>query len=674
MVFNTAVSGLLAANADLGVVGNNIANASTTGFKSSRTEFADVYAASGGATGGGSDVGSGVRVKDVAQQFSQGSVSFTNNNLDLAINGNGFFVLSDGDSTEYSRSGIFGVDAQGTIVDSAGKALQGFGAGDTGVVAGGLGPLTIDTANIEPQRTTNVESLFNLDASEIEPAVRGSNATSAGLAVGQVRSGNTNGYPSELVTFALDDGTSRVVTTVANASAEETASQFNLVAGVSATAVSRAELQILTDNGGLDISLNGVTLNVSTGPGSVDAQAIAVAINTLTNTTLPGITAIHDAATNTVSVTSNTGADLMFGVASSGDPLDSVRVAGTSGNDFILRGDGLGNGNNDGVANDGLNVTIGGTLSLAMEEGVAVDSALNDGLATDNGSGLFEQDIIASPFVDNFFDPIDQDTYNHTTSVSVFDSLGNSHVLTMYFVKESSPNSWSLYTTIDGENIGEPNPALDPPFNTEPTLAGFRLQFNEDGSLDQEASDEPNISYWTPLNAEGNRNGALTGLTYANGATFPVSLDSQSSNFSIDISSVTQFGADFSVQDMVQDGYTVGRLADVDVADDGTIFTRFTNGQARVLGQVALANFANYQGLQPIGSTAWAETFESGTAVIGTPGSSALGQLQSGAVEESNVDLSEELVALIIAQRNFQANSKTIQTADAVTQSIINLR
>jgi flagellar hook protein FlgE len=147
-----------------------------------------------------------------------------------------------------------------------------------------------------------------------------------------------------------------------------------------------------------------------------------------------------------------------------------------------------------------------------------------------------------------------------------------------------------------------------------------------------------------------------------------------SSNFEVDVTELTQYGSPFSVNDVAQNGYATGRLTAIDITAEGTIFTRYTNGQSRSLGQVAVANFRNPQGLQPIGNTAWVETFDSGNPVVGVPGSASLGVVQSGALEESNVDLSQQLVSLIIAQRNFQANAKTIQTEDAVTQTIINMR
>ena len=142
----------------------------------------------------------------------------------------------------------------------------------------------------------------------------------------------------------------------------------------------------------------------------------------------------------------------------------------------------------------------------------------------------------------------------------------------------------------------------------------------------------------------------------------------------INLTGTTQFGGAFSVNDLTQNGFAQGRLAGIDISADGSLFARYTNGQSRSLGKVALAAFNNEQGLSPQGNSSWAETFESGSPKVGVPSTAALGVIQSGALEDSNVELSEELVALIVAQRNFQANAKTIETESAVTQSIISLR
>jgi flagellar hook protein FlgE len=167
---------------------------------------------------------------------------------------------------------------------------------------------------------------------------------------------------------------------------------------------------------------------------------------------------------------------------------------------------------------------------------------------------------------------------------------------------------------------------------------------------------EINIASWTPLDDFGVPNGATV------------------QPLAIDLSGSTQFGSDFAVNVARQDGYTTGQLRSVEVGDSGVVFARFTNGQSRALGQVALTDFPNTMGLQAMGNTTWAETFASGQPILGAPGTSGLGIVQSGALEDSNVEVTEQLVEMIIAQRDFQANAQVIQTEDAITQSVINLR
>jgi flagellar hook protein FlgE len=142
----------------------------------------------------------------------------------------------------------------------------------------------------------------------------------------------------------------------------------------------------------------------------------------------------------------------------------------------------------------------------------------------------------------------------------------------------------------------------------------------------------------------------------------------------IDYSGSTQFGSNFSVNSVTQDGFTSGRLAGFNTSSDGTIVGRYTNGQSKTLGQVILANFVNPNGLQSLGGNAWAETATSGAPLTGTPNTGSLGVLQSAAVEDSNVDLTAELVNMITAQRVYQANAQTIKTQDQVLQTLVNLR
>ncbi|ARG99894.1 flagellar hook protein FlgE [Legionella micdadei] len=433
-IFGTGLSGLQAATNDLGIVGNNIANSSTVGFKSSRALFADVYANS--FFGSTNVIGDGVNMIGVQQSFGQGNISFTNNSLDLAINGSGFFILSDNGSAVYTRAGAFSIDNNGFIVNSLNQNLTGLLA-ENGQLGSVTGNLQLNTANITPQATTTVSEGANLYANSTPPTVAWSGgATPAG------------------------------------------------------------------------------------------------------------------------------------------------------------------------------------------------------------------------------------DTYNNVTSSTIYDSLGNSHVLSMYFIRgdasapagdpnASSPagtqNQWYVAFQIDNQNV---------PANVGTTNSAnlYRVNFNSDGSF-------TNVADTTNTPIANNLIPLTTNLT--NGAN-PL-------NFTVDLSNCTQFGSPFAVQSSTQNGFTTGQLNSVSIDQDGVLFGLYTNGQSQIMGQVQLANFPNLNGLQPLGNTTWGETASSGQALVGNPGTASLGLIQSGALEESNVDLTNELVNLITAQRYFQANAQTISAGDTITQTIINI-
>lgn len=430
MPFRIALSGLNAASSDLKVTGNNIANASTNGFKSSRAEFSDVYATSLGGVSN-TAIGGGVRLSAVAQQFAQGNIEFTNNSLDLAISGEGFFVLDDGGSNVYTRAGAYSVDRDGYVVNSSGQRLQVFspiGTSGTAFNTGSLNDLRIQLTEGAPNATSAVELGLNLDAS--------------------------------------------------------------------------------------------------------DASADAL--------------------------------------------------------------------------------------------------------------GVFPADP-------TFFDPTDPTTYNYSTSYTVYDTLGAEHTATMYYLKDSTAGSNTWYSWLyadDGTGTMTNVPQDGNPYST--------LQFSSSGAI-------------TAVNGAVGANTATSGpLALTNGAA-PLTM-------TMDYSGMTQFGSEYSVNSLFQDGYATGRLTGLDVSDTGVISARYTNGQSSALGKVAIASFPNVQGLRQLGDTNWAETFASGGVLIGEAGTASFGMIQSGALEASNVDLSEQLINLITAQRNYQANSQVISTADTVTQTIINIR
>lgn len=412
MAFQTGLSGLNSAAADLDIIGNNVANASTVGFKGSRAQFADVYAASLSG-GGSSQIGLGSRVAAVAQQFTQGNLTATSNALDLAINGKGFFRVSDGGTISYTRNGQFHVDSNGVVVTSDGLPLTGYVADASGnIVLSTPVPLQLSASQLAPSPTSQFMADLNLDSRAVPP--------------------------------------------------------------------------------------------------------------------------------------------------------------------------------------------------------------------------------VAAPF-----NPADPTSYTQSTSGAVYDTLGNSHVLTLFFVKSAVPGQWALQGSVDGTALADVDlgAGAGNPVN---------LNFNNAGVLTSAM----------PVSAT---------LNLAGGAATPQAI-------SLDFGGSTQFGADFSVNALSQDGYTSGRLAGINVSSEGIISGNYTNGQSNNLGQVALTTFANPQGLKPIGNTRWEESADSGVPVTGVPGSGGFGPLQSAAVEEANVDLTAELVRMITAQRVYQANAQTIKTQDAMLQTLVNLR
>ncbi len=650
MSFNTALSGLSASSSNLDVISNNIANASTIGYKSSRAEFGDVYAASVLGTGSNA-IGSGVNLNDVRQMFNQGNLQNTGNSLDVAISGAGFFTMSNGGALSYTRAGQFGLDKNGYIVNSQNAQLQGYAVDASGnVIGNALTPLQVSTANQAPARTTSISGNFNLDATAKVLVVQGNSYQSLGSKVANANNGTTNGYPGETVTVNNSNtGGSSVVTFTAGESALAMAQQLQLQSGVSSTAKTVAQVTGF-NNTGSTVTLNGVSISGST------PQAFAAAVNNLTNTTLNGITA--SVTGNTVTVTSNSGQDLGFGISNSGNAADTLTVQGmisatqTVGSPLVLTGAAGGN------------ATVGGVVSLNLQQGYTL---------TNGGGSIFASSPVGSPYISNTFDPTNPATYNSVTGTTVYDSLGNAHQMNTYFVKDSPPNTWTVYAQIDGQNVGDPNTALPAPQNIQPTMYSHNVVFNNDGSLNTTATGSILISNWTPLNTSGQPNGAVAGQSVANGGSLPIPNPPTSSNFSINLSGSTQYGSPFSVNSLTQNGYTTGQLSGLTISNTGQLQANYTNGQSKTLGLVALANFPDQQGLKSIGQSSWEQTFASGQPTYGVPGNSSLGLLTSGALEESTVNLSNELVNLITAQSNYQANAKSIQTESTVLQAVINI-
>ncbi len=256
---------------------------------------------------------------------------------------------------------------------------------------------------------------------------------------------------------------------------------------------------------------------------------------------------------------------------------------------------------------------------------------------------------------ESVFSAADPKSYNNATSATLYDSLGNPKTLTMYFVRKGTPadpaatpptdevltNDWTVHYQLDGKDLG------DPTFN-------HTLSFNTGGALT------------TSSPVDGPEFGDLFGTNLVPGLA--------TGALRIDFSGTTQYGGEFGINVPAdQDGFAPGRLTGVSVGDDGVIEGRYSNGQSRDLGQVVLANFRSPNGLVSLGGNLWAQSPASGPSNVGVPGSANLGLLNAGAVEEANVDLTAELVQLIVQQRNYQANAQSVQAQNTILQTIVNL-
>lgn len=231
MAFNIGLSGLRASQVDLDVTGNNIANASTVGFKGSKAQFGDLYS-SGFLSSGKMSVGSGVKVQDIKQSFAQGSISGTQNGLDMAIDGDGFFVLSNNGQVQYSRAGQFSIDKDGFVVNSQSMKVQGYQADGDGNLSGVRGDLQIDTDNLAPRRTTRFDSEVNLDSREsVLEVIRQSYEVNA-----LDPSDATNPAEEDTLTFTYDDNRTSELTFNGDQQAREIAEQLNELPGVTASA------------------------------------------------------------------------------------------------------------------------------------------------------------------------------------------------------------------------------------------------------------------------------------------------------------------------------------------------------------------------------------------------------------------------------------------------------
>lgn len=567
------VSGLNANGTALSVIGNNIANMQTVGFKSSKATFADLISSSISGGSGSVQTGIGVALTSVQGNFSQGSLATSANVLDMAIDGNGFFIVQDAQGgTFYSRAGSFRLDKDNTVVDPSGFKLRGFLADTTGTITGSIGDVSLPSTTASPNDTNLAFLAANLNSSAPVSGVRGN-------VVGSAPSATTTAGGNLSFNINLNGDGAQVVTVPAG-----------LTGAALATAIQNG-VRALTSNDPFRTSAyTGFTASVNPGGFFTFTSGLA------------GVTNNSTASTGAVAVTANGGDTL-------GANLNML--AGTS--------------------------TTGTNFSIADPTG----------------------------------------TSNFSTSMTVYDSLGNSHLFTTYFTKAGS-NTWNYNVTANSNDVVTANynsANIDATLGITRVGAGT-LTFGTDGTLDRES-----VALRFDTGTAAGTAGTVPGQLQVdfNGATadqlitynFGTSVTTEGGN---GLDGTTQFGSQSAVVQLTQDGYAAGSLQAFSVDGNGVINGRFSNGQLRALAQVVLARFPDPLGLTRTGNNTFAESGNSGQPVTGVPESAGLGKLKSNTLELSNVDLGESFIDMIAAQRGFQANSRVITTSDEILQELVNLK
>ena len=280
-----------------------------------------------------------------------------------------------------------------------------------------------------------------------------------------------------------------------------------------------------------------------------------------------------------------------------------------------------------------------------------------------NGNLSSSSDVIAYPTAPAVFDPKDGSQYNFSQSTEVFDSLGNSHVMTQYF-NHTGSNEWQAMFFLDGKPLTQGQlsalgattgtQAIDDGAGGSINAGTITLNFDTDGQMVPFSGDLTAVDLEVPITSTPGNAEITSGAAAL--------------NIALKFDGTTQFGSSFSVNENDANGYTSGAFSGVKVEDDGRVFATFTNGESKLQGQVVLASFANVDGLEQGSNTVWYQTEESGSALYGEPESGSLGKLLSGSFMGSNVDISEQLVGLMSFQQNYQANAKTISSADEMMQ------
>ena len=704
----SGISGLQSHQVAMDVESNNIANVNTTGFKYSRANFSDLLAqtksiatAPQGSLGGKNavQVGLGSSVTSTTTIFSQGSIQSSDKNTDIAIQGDGFFISSpDGGNTyKYTRAGDFKFDAAGNFVDNNGYLIQGWvkdeetGKVDTTAPITSIGIAPGLTTPAAP--TTEVILKANLNS--------GSSVVSYSPAY-IVPSGAAAADPTlQAVDAAGNPIASGDLGAMFNADGEGFALQKDQGVWVSFINSTKTDGgAVASGDKELDVTFtldDGTTKQITTTGGDADnsesdnAFRYVSAINAQTATT--GITASYDSANNKIDLVNTNGTksqahniNISAGGANSGlstgvqtvttaykyqyDPSGSVTIADANktfktvanlrealevqANALDVDGDGTVNESNIEISvnkQGKIEITNPGGGDDSYDMNIKVTAIIENGV-TENVRFSNNMEALSSvvPIGNSRAYSQSFNAATHSSSIDIFDSLGSKHTIKMDFrktvVDNETGSTWEMHVTV-------PDPATINTIEPLNSKSGS-IRFNNDGSI--AGYSPPNISFSAN---NGSAPDQQVSLNFGNASGF---------------NGMTSFDSNSSTSGISQDGFTGGDLIDIRIDQTGTIVSSFSNGHSFGLAQVAMAKFTNNEGLSTEGGNVYVQTANSGDPIIGTAATSGRGFIQSSSLESSNVDLSRSLTQLIIIQRGYQANGKVITTSDTLLETLIGLK
>ncbi len=638
--FFTSLSALQAEQNWIAVLGNNLANTNTTGFKGAYATFADQFSdtlrgASAPANGLGgmnaTQIGTGVRIANVGQDFEQGALNSTGRAFDMAINGRGFFALSDGTRTLYTRVGTFGLDGAGSLVDqrSGLHVLDANGAA-----------ISIDAnQKLAPKPTSTISIAGNLPKVSAGPLpeilsttnlAAGTNATLAGTATGPftIPAGET--WTLRLRVSGGVTQTASVTSATGTVTAADIAGAIDGLSGVSASVDGSGHVVITSDDKG-----TAATIDVDPGSAGHDLAALAglsTAPVTGTQSQASGATLLNDLVYNHTAYQDGDQIQIN-GVDADGSTVSNVFTFGASNDGTTVQD--LVNFLDAAYPASTVALDANGNITVTADQAGAAHTQLTlSDVAGNVGSSTWSN----TPFTTTQ-EGTDPDRV--TTSSEVFDAAGTAHMLTWTFERQGDA-TWTATASMPAAD----GVVLSPP------ISG--IKFGDDG---------------TPQGFDGllqTLSVKFTGQVSVQSAQVSLGTDGQ-------LGGLTQFGTNGDALVMNQDGYAPGDLTSMSVDQTGTIKGFYSNGETQSLASLGLATFANPEGLDDVGGGMYSLGANSGAATLGGGNTNGAGTVLGGTLESSNVDTATQLVLLIEAQRGYQANAKVVTAQDQILQTTVQM-